>query len=94
MLSITSRSGRFITIFAVAVFDLLVFYVILYLIYAPILYTLFAYSAIGTAAISLAGRDLLSFVRKRTEREGNFRFGLVRMRESTEIVAFYGGEEA
>lgn len=94
VINFTSRSVRFITIFAVAVFDLLVFSVILYRIYAPLLYTLFAYSAIGTAAISLAGRDLLSFARKRTEREGNFRFGLVRMRESTESVAFYGGEEA
>lgn len=90
----TSRAVRFITVIGVGVFDLLVFSVILYRVYKPLLFLLIGYSFIGTAAIARAGKQLLTLNRQQAVREGNFRFGLVRVRDSTESIAFYGGEEA
>ncbi|CDF40294.1 unnamed protein product [Chondrus crispus] len=90
----TSRAVRFFTIAGVAFFDVIVFAVILYRVYAPLLYILLAYSAAGTVMIAFAGARLLPLNREQAVREANFRFGLVRVREATESVAFYAGEDA
>ncbi len=51
------------------------------------------YSIAGTVATHFVGRPLamLNFVKQRVE--ADFRFSLVRLRENTEGVALYGGEE-
>lgn len=90
----TTRAVRFITILGESFFDLIVFSVILFRVYKPLLLLLIVYSAVGTIAISLAGRKLLVLNRQQVTREANFRFGLVRVRESTESIAFYGGEKS
>lgn len=90
----TSRAVRFMTIIGVAAFDLVIFSIILHKIYAPLLYALFVYALTGTVLIAAAGRNLLRLNRKQIEREANFRYGLVRARESTENIAFYRGEPA
>lgn len=89
----TTRAVRFITIFGVGFFDLIVFSVLLYRIYAPLFYVLISYAILGTFLIVFTGRDLLRLHRQRITREADFRFGLVRIREATESIAFYSGEE-
>lgn len=51
-----------------------------------------AYSILGTWITHLVGRKLvgLNFVQQRYE--ADFRFSMMRMRENSESVAFYGGE--
>lgn len=90
----TSRAVSFITTIGVAFFDLIIFSVLLHRIYAPLLYTLLVYSIGGTALIAVVGRNLLQLNRQQISRFADFRFGLVRVRETTESIAFYGGEEA
>lgn len=90
----TARAVRFMTIIGVGVFDFIVFSFILHRIYAPLLYILFLYSFIGTLLIVFAGRDLLRLNRQQIMCEADFRYGLVRVRESTESIAFYKGEPA
>lgn len=53
----------------------------------------FIYSIIGTYVTHLVGRKLvdLNFVQQRFE--ADFRFSMIRLRESSESVAFYRGEE-
>ena len=51
------------------------------------------YVVSGTAiAIGLFGRKLVKLHYKQQKQEANFRFGLVRLRENAESVAFYRGE--
>lgn len=90
----TSRAVRFFTIVSVAFFDFITFAVILYRVYSPLLYVLLAYSTIGTVIIAAFGARLLGLNRMQAMREADFRFGLVRVREATESVAFYAGEES
>lgn len=90
----TSRAVRFITVIGVGTFDLLVFSVILYRVYKPLLFLLIGYSLVGTVVIARVGKQLLTLNRQQAVREGNFRFGLVRVRDATESIAFYGGEES
>ena len=53
----------------------------------------FIYSIIGTCVTHLVGRKLvkLNFVQQRYE--ADFRFSMIRLRESSESVAFYRGEQ-
>ncbi|CAN8069841.1 unnamed protein product [Agarophyton chilense] len=94
VMNFTSRAVRFITVIGVGLFDLLVFSVLLYKIYKPLLFMLIGYSAIGTIAIGRVGRHLLVLNREQASREADYRFGLVRVRDSTENIAFYGGEDS
>lgn len=94
VMKFTSRAVRFLTIIGVGVFDLLIFSVILYKVYSPLFYLLIAYSAIGTIIIAYTGQNLLRLNRQQVSREADYRYGLVRVRESTESIAFYAGETA
>ena len=51
-----------------------------------------AYAAVGTTVAILLGRPLVRAVNNRQTREADFRFGLVRVRESSEAVALIKGE--
>lgn len=54
---------------------------------------LLAYAAIGTLmTIGIFGRKLVSINYQQLRKEANFRFGLVRIRENSESIAFYRGE--
>lgn len=94
VMKFTSRAVRFFTIMGVAFFDVIVFAVILYRVYSPLLFLLIGYSTVGTVTIAIFGAKLLNLNRMQAMREADFRFGLVRVREATESVAFYAGEEA
>ncbi|EFJ13542.1 hypothetical protein SELMODRAFT_424412 [Selaginella moellendorffii] len=73
--------------------DLASFSGILYRIYPPLFGVLLVYSIGGTGISFLLGKDLmnLNFVQEKSE--ADFRFGMVRVRENAESIAFYGGEK-
>ncbi|GAB2276373.1 Canalicular multispecific organic anion transporter 1 [Dionaea muscipula] len=76
-----------------AVVDLISFSNILYGIYPPLFIVLLVYSIGGTAISIFLGKELVSLNFLQEKKEADFRYGLVRVRENAESIAFYGGEE-
>lgn len=59
-----------------------------------LVFLLLAYAVIGTLiAIGFFGKKLVGIRFDQLKKEANFRFGLVRVRENSESIAFYQGEE-
>jgi vitamin B12/bleomycin/antimicrobial peptide transport system ATP-binding/permease protein len=79
------------TIF-MSVIDLINFSVILLTIYPQLFIVLIAYSGIGTFLTVIIGRQLISFHFAQLQREADFRFSIIRVRENAESIAFYNGE--
>ncbi|XP_010260906.2 PREDICTED: ABC transporter D family member 2, chloroplastic [Nelumbo nucifera] len=80
-----------LTLFNAAV-DLISFSNILYGIYPPLFAVLLVYSLGGTAISVFLGRGLVNLNFLQEKKEADFRYGLVRVRENAESIAFYGGE--
>uniref|UniRef100_A0A453EDY2 ABC transporter domain-containing protein n=1 Tax=Aegilops tauschii subsp. strangulata TaxID=200361 RepID=A0A453EDY2_AEGTS len=76
-----------------AVVDLVSFSNILYGIYPPLFVVLIVYSLGGTAISVFLGKSLVNLNFMQEKKEADFRYGLVRVRENAESIAFYGGEE-
>ncbi|KAK4434742.1 ABC transporter D family member 2, chloroplastic [Sesamum alatum] len=76
-----------------ATVDLISFSNILYGIYPPLFLVLLAYSLGGTAISVYLGRGLVTLNFFQEKKEADFRYGLVRVRENAESIAFYNGEE-
>ncbi|XP_027341114.1 ABC transporter D family member 2, chloroplastic isoform X2 [Abrus precatorius] len=92
--SFTGTSLAFsLTLFNSAV-DLISFSNILYGIYPPLFVVLLVYSIGGTAISVFLGRGLVSLNFLQEKKEADFRYGLVRVRENAESIAFYSGEES
>ena len=72
--------------------DLICFLSILLSIYPPLFFILAGYSAFGTIVTTLVGKRLISLNLNRLRIEADFRFGLIRIRENAESIAFYRGE--
>ena len=53
-----------------------------------------AYSAVGTAFAHVVGRKLIALNYEQQRYEADFRFSMARMRENSESIAFYRGEDA
>ncbi|CAO2161584.1 unnamed protein product [Urochloa humidicola] len=81
-----------LTLFNAAV-DLISFSNILYGIYPPLFIVLVVYSLGGTAISVILGKNLVNLNFMQEKKEADFRYGLVRVRENAESIAFYGGEE-
>ncbi|KAL8147115.1 hypothetical protein AgCh_004726 [Apium graveolens] len=81
-----------LTLFNSAV-DLISFSNILLGIYPPLFVILLVYSIGGTALSVFLGRGLVTLNFLQEKKEADFRYGLVRVRENAESIAFYGGEE-
>ncbi|CAL5321265.1 unnamed protein product [Camellia sinensis] len=81
-----------LTLFNAAV-DLVSFSNILYGIYPPLFAVLLVYSIGGTAISVFLGRGLVTLNFLQEKKEADFRFGLVRLRENAESIAFYAGED-
>ena len=73
--------------------DLISFSGILFSIYPPLFIALLVYSIGGTLASVAIGRPLIGLNFLQEAAEADFRYGLVRVRENAESIAFYGGEE-
>ncbi|TVU22894.1 hypothetical protein EJB05_32615, partial [Eragrostis curvula] len=84
--------GFSLTLFNAAV-DLISFSNILYGIYPPLFIVLIVYSLGGTAISVFLGKNLVNLNFMQEKKEADFRYGLVRVRENAESIAFYGGEE-
>ncbi|KAJ7949053.1 ABC transporter D family protein [Quillaja saponaria] len=80
-----------LTLFNAAV-DLVSFSNILYGVYPPLFVVLLVYSIGGTAISVFLGRGLVTLNFLQEKKEADFRYGLVRVRENAESIAFYGGE--
>ncbi|GLJ16799.1 hypothetical protein SUGI_0289400 [Cryptomeria japonica] len=80
-----------LTLFTAAV-DLISFSNILFGIYPPLFVVLIVYSLGGTAISVLLGKGLVSLNFMQEQKEADFRYGLVRIRENAESIAFYRGE--
>ncbi|XP_058095366.1 ABC transporter D family member 2, chloroplastic [Magnolia sinica] len=80
-----------LTLFNAAV-DLISFSNILYGIYPPLFVILLIYSLGGTAISVFLGKGLVSLNFMQEKKEADFRYGLVRVRENAESIAFYSGE--
>lgn len=81
-----------LTLFNAAV-DLISFSNILFGIYPPLFVVLLVYSIGGTAISVFLGKGLVNLNFLQEKKEADFRYGLVRVRENAESIAFYGGEE-
>jgi ABC-type uncharacterized transport system fused permease/ATPase subunit len=82
----------FITI-VTSIIDLVSFSMILYSIQPQLFGAIIAYSAFGTIVTSIIGGKLVNLNFLKLQREADFRYSLVRLRENAESIAFYGGED-
>ena len=92
--SFTIDSLTFLLSIVSSVFQVIAFSVALWLISRTLVYVLILYSLIGNLiVIGVYGRKLVNINFNQIQKEANFRFGLVRIRENSESIAFYQGEE-
>ena len=75
------------SIFVVIAFSLILWSISKYLVFALLIYSILAYSL----TIGFYGRKLTQLHLNQLRKEANFRFGLVRIRENAESIAFYNG---
>eukprot|EP00177_Eucheuma_denticulatum_P001456 GFKZ01002621.1.p1 GENE.GFKZ01002621.1~~GFKZ01002621.1.p1 ORF type:complete len:677 (-),score=84.05 GFKZ01002621.1:1610-3640(-) len=87
----TTSLSLFMTVF-LSVIDLINFSVILVTTYPKLFFVLFAYSSFGTVITVLLGRRMINLNFKQLQKEADFRYSLIRVRENAESIAFYSGE--
>jgi ABC-type uncharacterized transport system fused permease/ATPase subunit len=69
------------------------FFTVLWFVSQSLLAVLLTYAIVGTGVTGLIfGRALIGINREQLKREADFRYGLVRIRENGEAIAFYQGE--
>ena len=92
--SFTQESLTFLLITLSSVFQVIGFSGELWTISYPLVIFLFVYAIVGTLiTVGVFGKALVRLNFEQLKREANFRFGLVRIRENAESIAFYQGEE-
>ena len=82
----------FITI-VTSIIDLVSFSFILYSIQPSLFIAIILYASFGTLITSALGRKLVGLNFLKLQKEANFRYSLVRLRENSESIAFYSGED-
>lgn len=82
----------FITVIT-SVIDLVSFSAILYSIQPQLFGAIVAYAAFGTIVTTILGKELVGLNFLKLQKEADFRYMLVRIRENAESIAFYGGED-
>ena len=89
----TQDSLLFLLVIINSVFQVAAFSVVLWKISPNLVFLLVGYSLFGTlVATGFFGRKLVRIRFDQLKKEANFRFGLVRVRENSESIAFYQGE--
>ena len=90
----TIDSLSFLLAIVGSVFQVVAFSVALWMISKTLVYILVVYSLFGTLiVVGVFGRKLVKINFEQIRKEANFRFSLVRIRENSEAIAFYQGEE-
>lgn len=82
----------FITVIT-SVIDLGSFSFILYSIQPQLFVAIIAYAAFGTLTTTTLGKKLIGLNYDRLQKEADFRYSLVRIRDNAESIAFYAGED-
>ena len=91
--SFTGRSTHFLLIFLAAGMQLVAFSAVLWSISHVLVGFLAVYAVVGTVvALYVFGAPLIRLNFWQLRREADFRFGLMRLRENAESIAFYRGE--
>ena len=88
----TANSLSFLLIVLNASVTLVAFLGVLWGISGTLVAVLFAYAIAGTALSVLIGRRLVRLHFHQYRKEADFRYGLVRVRDNAESIAFYRGE--
>ncbi len=89
----TGRSTHFLLIFLGALMQLVAFSAVLWSISGALVGFLAVYALVGTVvALYVFGAPLIRLNFWQLRREADFRFGLMRLRENAESIAFYRGE--
>ncbi len=89
----TQRSLYFLLILIGAILQLIAFSSVLWSISREMVYFLVLYAIFGTlVTLFVFGKVLIGLNFRQLKREADFRFGLVRIRENAESIAFYRGE--
>ena len=89
----TQKSLQFLLVLLGALLQLIAFSGVLWAISRELVAFLIAYAVAGTAVtLFFFGKILIGLNFYQLKREANFRFGLVRIRENAEAIAFYRGE--
>lgn len=89
----TQQSLALLVIFSDSILQLIGFSGVLWSISKPLLLVLLIYAIFGTGVVAwLFGRILVRLNTEQLKREANFRFGLIRIRENAESIAFYCGQ--
>lgn len=91
--SFTQTSLVFLLIILGSIVDVISFTGILWSISQPLSIFLIIYAIVGTVATLIFGQRLVPLNFEQLKQEGNFRYGLVHIRDNAESIAFYGGEE-
>lgn len=89
----TQRSLYFLLIFVGSILQLAAFSNVLWSISRELVYFLVFYAIFGTlVTVAVFGKPLMGLNFMQLRREADFRFGMVRVRENAESIAFYRGE--
>lgn len=91
--SFTGSSLSFLLVILNSLIDLVAFIGVLWTISQVLTLVLIAYSLFGTLVTILLGKRLIGLNYNQLQREADFRYGLVHLRNNAESIAFYGGEE-
>eukprot|EP00871_Galdieria_phlegrea_P001997 jgi/Galph1/2799/GphlegSOOS_G1486.1 len=89
----TNTSLQFILTLLISSIDLVSFSFILFSIYPELFIILVGYASVGTFLTYRIGNRLIILHFERLQKEADFRYSLVRVRENVESIAFYGGEQ-
>ena len=89
----TRTSLTFLLILLDSVITLFSFVGVLWVISSSLSIVLIVYALLGTVVTVLIGKRLIGLNYNQLQREADFRYGLVHLRDNAESIAFYGGEE-
>jgi vitamin B12/bleomycin/antimicrobial peptide transport system ATP-binding/permease protein len=89
----TTTSLSFLLLILGSVIDVISFSGILWSISSTLAIFLIIYSILGTGIAALLGQRLISLNFLQLRKEADFRYGLVHVRDNSEAIAFYQGEE-
>jgi len=89
----TSGVLNFFLVIVNSVVTLATFFTVLWSVSHRLVAVLLAYAAVGTVVSMLFGKRLVGLYFNQYQREANFRYGLVRVRENAESIAFFRGEK-
>jgi vitamin B12/bleomycin/antimicrobial peptide transport system ATP-binding/permease protein len=89
----TVDSLGFLLAIVSSIFQVIAFSFALWQISSSLVYILLVYALFGSViVVGVFGRKLVKINFNQIKKEANFRFGLVRIRENSESIAFYQGE--